>query len=101
MSRQIIPSRVGLFWTDLYGKEKIEELKELIKKMEKADTAEMLELIPKAIYLLIRLYDWSLGGELSDAELLADLIAEVAEKHLELDQDEVENLLEELEHKLK
>jgi len=97
----IVTSQIGLFWEEQYKKEKIEELKELIQEMEKADDSELIELVPKAIYTLLRLYDWATAGELSDSELLADLVAEVIKEHMKLDQDEVEDFIEELEHQLK
>ena len=101
MSGQVVPSQVGKFWSQDFKKEKIEELKELIEKMEKADSVELTELIPKAVAMLLRLYDWSLGAEQDDYKLLADLIVEVAQNHLKLDKDEIEALIEELEHQLK
>jgi len=98
---KLVPSQVGKFWSQDYKKEKVEELKELVSKLEKADATELTELVPKAIVTLVKLYDWSLGGEEDDYQILSELIAEVAKKHLELDQDDIENLIEELEHKLK
>ena len=97
----MVKSQVGKFWTQDYKKELLEELEELLKEMKRADSTELVELIPKAIYVLVKLYDWSLGGEKDDYEVLAELIAEVVQNELQLDQDEVENLIEELEHKLK
>ena len=97
----IVLSQVGKFWTNQYKKELVQELEELVKKMEKADTSELTELIPKAIYLLIKLYDWSLGGEQDDYQILSDLISEVVQKYMDINKDEIENFIEELEVKLK
>ena len=57
MSGQVVPSQVGKFWSQDFKKEKIDELEELLKEMKRADSTELVELIPKAVAIMIRLYD--------------------------------------------
>ena len=97
---KVVPSQVGKFWTSQYKKELVQELRELINRIEKADSTELVELIPKAVSLLLKLYDWATAGENDDYQILSDLISEVVQNELQLDQDEIENLIEELQQKL-
>ena len=101
MAVQVVGSKLGLFWEEGYKKELVHEIRELVKKMEKGDSVELVELIPKAIATLVKLYDWSLGGEKDDYEVLSELVTEVTKEYLKMNQDEIENFIEELEIRLK
>ena len=97
---QAVKSQLGKFWSQDYKKEKVEELRELINRIEKVDSTELVELIPKAVAIMIRLYDWALAGEQDDYQILSDLISEVVQNELQFNEDEIENLIEELQYKL-